>query len=356
MIKQMESFKIPFFLKASIICLGLYALVSALYILQNILVPIIGSIIIAMLLNPLVQFFTRFKMNRILAISISLLLLILIGGGLIGLLASQASRFSSSFPDLALNFRVVLNQSISWLSKNIGISSSQIDLWIDSVKIEMIQFGKSIIAETLLNIGGLLVVLLLIPVYVFLILYYKPLLVTFIHEVFHSNESNAVTEILTATKKIIQSYLIGLIIEAIIVATLNSVGLLIIGIDYALLFGVIGAILNLIPYVGCMIAVALPMLIAFASNSPYSAFLVLALFTLVQMIDNNLIIPNIVASKVQLNALVSIIIVIAGGALWGISGMFLAIPLTAILKVIFDHIPYLKAWGTLLGKPIKIKK
>jgi predicted PurR-regulated permease PerM len=220
----------------------------------------------------------------------------------------------------------------------------------------MIQFGKSIIAETLLNIGGLLVVLLLIPVYVFLILYYKPLLVTFIHEVFHSNESNAVTEILTATKKIIQSYLIGLIIEAIIVATLNSVGLLIIGIDYALLFGVIGAILNLIPYVGCMIAVALPMLIAFASNSPYSAFLVLALFTLVQMIDNNLIIPNIVASKVQLNALVSIIIVIAGGALWGISGMFLAIPLTAILKVIFDHIPYLKAWGTLLGKPIKIKK
>jgi predicted PurR-regulated permease PerM len=76
---------------------------------------------------------------------------------------------------------------------------------------------------------------------------------------------------------------------------------------------------------------------------------VLLLYLFIQFIDNNYIVPAVVASRVKINALVSVIVVLIGGALWGVSGMFLSIPLTAILKVVFDHIESLKPWGFLLG-------
>lgn len=130
---------------------------------------------------------------------------------------------------------------------------------------------------------------------------------------------------------------------------LNTIALLILGIDYAIVLGIIGALLNVIPYIGGIVAVALPMILAFATKSPLYVFLVLIAYMIVQSIDNHFIVPKIVASRVKLNALVSIIAILTGSALWGVSGMFLALPLTAILKVIFDRIEPLKPWGFLLG-------
>ncbi|MFZ4520939.1 MAG: AI-2E family transporter [Bacteroidales bacterium] len=148
----------------------------------------------------------------------------------------------------------------------------------------------------------------------------------------------------------IQHYLIGLVIEAIIVATLDATALFILGIDYAILLGILGALLNVIPYIGGLVAVALPMMIAIATKSTawYAVYVLLAYY-FIQLIDNNYIVPIIVSSKVKINALFSIIVVIAGNALWGVPGMFLSIPLLAIIKLIFDHIDSLKPWGFLLG-------
>jgi predicted PurR-regulated permease PerM len=159
-----------------------------------------------------------------------------------------------------------------------------------------------------------------------------------------------VSEVVTQSKTVIQRYLVGLVIEAAIVATLDATALLILGIDYAILLGIIGALLNVIPYIGGLVAVALPMMIAVATKSTaWYAIYVLAAYYFIQIIDNNYIVPKIVASKVKINALFSIIAVIAGNALWGIPGMFLSIPLLAIVKLIFDHIDSLKPWGFLLG-------
>ena len=73
------------------------------------------------------------------------------------------------------------------------------------------------------------------------------------------------------------------------------------------------------------------------------------LYYIIQLIDNNYIVPKIVASKVKINALVSIIAVLAFGVLWGVPGMFVSIPLTAVAKLVFDRIDPLKPWGFLLG-------
>jgi predicted PurR-regulated permease PerM len=159
-----------------------------------------------------------------------------------------------------------------------------------------------------------------------------------------------VTEIVTQTKTVIQRYLVGLIIEAMIVAALDATALLVLGIDYAILLGIFAALLNVIPYIGGLVAVALPMIVAIVTKtSAWVAIYVLILYYIIQLIDNNLIVPYIVASKVKINALFSIIVVFIGNALWGIPGMFLSIPLLAIGKLIFDRIELLKPWGFLLG-------
>jgi predicted PurR-regulated permease PerM len=195
--------------------------------------------------------------------------------------------------------------------------------------------------------------ILLMPVYIFLFLFYKPLILNFLFEVFAEENSRQVGEILNETKSAIQSYMVGLLLEALIVAVLNSTALLILGVKYAILLGVIGALLNLIPYIGGVIAIALPVLIATVTKDGYNTQVgILIAYIIIQFIDNNILVPRIVSSKVQINALISIIAVLLGAALWGVPGMFLSIPFVGILKIICDRIPDLKPWGKLLGDSV----
>jgi predicted PurR-regulated permease PerM len=190
-----------------------------------------------------------------------------------------------------------------------------------------------------------------------MLLYYKSHLLTFMHKLFGSDNDGKVNEVLSETKTLIQAYIVGLFIEFLIIAILNSIGLLILGIEYAILLGVSGALLNLIPYLGGIIAMTVFALIAFVTKSPIFVIYVLGLYTFIQLIDNNYIVPKIVGSKVKLNALISLIAVIAGAALWGIPGMFLSIPLIAIVKLILDRVEYVKPWGFLFShiEPVKVK-
>jgi predicted PurR-regulated permease PerM len=342
-------FKIPFYVKASLISIGMFAFISVIYISRGIIIPIIYSIIIAVILTPIIDFLVRKGINRLVAISFTVSIMVVASVSIIALLSSQASMFIQSFPKLITQLDELVFQTGLWLANNFNISPFVIhELTIDA-NAEVSNGLRSMIGPTLINIGNVLVVLFLIPVYVFMILFYQPLLIEFIHRLFSINKLETVNTVLAATKRIIQSYLVGLLLEALIVAVLNSASLLILGIEYAILLGVIGAILNVIPYIGGVVAVALPMLIALSTKSPVYALLVLVAYIIIQFIDNNYIMPKVVASKVQVNALVSIVVVLVGGALWGIPGMFLSIPLTAILKVIFDHIDSLKPLGYLIG-------
>ena len=154
---------------------------------------------------------------------------------------------------------------------------------------------------------------------------------------------------LNSIKRIIKNYLVGLMIETGIITLLYFVSLLLLGIDYAILLAVISALVNIIPYIGGLIGVIFPVVIALSTKSPYYALLVIITYAVVQEVDNHYIRPKIVGSKVKINALISVIAVIAGEDLWGMSGMILSIPMVAIAKVIFDHVKPLKPLGNLLG-------
>ena len=356
-----KEFIFPFYAKASLLIIGLFVFISMLYIGQGIIVPVVFAVIIAIVLHPIVNFFVKHKIPRVAAIVITLLISFIVVAATGILIYNQAIRFSESWPVLVDKFTETFNQTAAWASGYFDIKPTAIQDWIIKTKTELMANSNAAIGQTLFAVGNGVLVLFLIPVYVFLVLFYHKLLVEFIHRLFISSDQRQVNKIVNQTKTLIQRYLVGLAIEAVIIAILEIAALLILGVDYAILLGVIGALLNVIPYIGGIVAVALPMMVAFATkDSAWYPLYIMVIYYIIQLIDNNFIVPVIVSSKVKINALFSIIVVFAGNALWGVPGMFLSIPLIAIVKLIFDNIEPLKPWGFLLGddipgKLIKVK-
>jgi predicted PurR-regulated permease PerM len=342
----------PFYFKTTVILFGLVLFVYSLSMLSGILIPFSFALIIAILLNPLVNKFQRKGVGKIFAIIFAMLIALLVLGGIMYFISSQVMGFSENFPILKDKFYDLLKQLEVWVHTNFGIT---IDKQVELIN-EALNSSKALVGQTLGTAVTTLMIVFILPVYIFLLLFYKTLLLNFLYETFAEKNSTQVADILKQTKSAIQSYMIGLLIEALIVAAMNSTALLILGVKYAILLGLIGAFLNMLPYIGGIIAIALPVLMATVTKTGYSTQLgIIIAYIIIQFIDNNFLIPKIVSSKVQINALVSILVVLLGGALWGVAGMFLSIPFVAILKIICDRVEGMKPLGKLLGDEIPTK-
>jgi predicted PurR-regulated permease PerM len=341
----------PFYIKATVTLIGLYYLVSILNLLSGILVPFAFAILFAILLNPLYNRLLRLKLPRPLAV----LLTLLVGIGftvLIGyLLSSQVAQFGKSFPVLKERFGQMTDSLENWISVQFGVSIQKQILFVKNA----INSSQAAIGSIIGTVFGTLSLMLIIPIYIFMLLLYKNLILNFVYEVFREEHSKRVSEVLAQTKSAIQSYIVGLLIEMIIVSSLNSLALFIIGVKYAILLGVIGGIINILPYIGGFVAILLPVLIATVTKDGYSAQVeVIVSYLLIQFVDSNIIFPRFVSVKVQINALISLLAVFLGNMMWGVAGMFLMLPIVAVLKIIFDRIEELKPWGKLLGYEVPV--
>jgi predicted PurR-regulated permease PerM len=342
----------PFYLKSTVILFGLILIVYAFAQLQDILVPLAFAAFLAMLLNPLVNRLQTYRVPKLAAVFIALLILILGIAGVFYFLSTQVIQFGASLPVFKQKFVVISHDLQHWVFATFGLTIAKQNQMIN----DALSGGQSMMGKTVGTLFGTVAVVVLLPVYIFFMLLYKTLILNFFYEVFAEENSKKVGEVLKETKTAIQSYIVGLLIEMIIVAAMNSGALLLLGVKYAILIGCIGAILNVIPYLGGIVAIALPVLMATVTKDGYSTQLgVIAAYAIIQFIDNNIIVPRIVSSQVQINALISIIVVLLGNALWGVAGMFLSIPFVAVLKIIFDRIETLKPWGKLLGDNIPTK-
>lgn len=344
----------PFYLKSTIILFGLILVVYVFAQLADILVPLAFAAFLAILLNPLSNRLENWGIPKMLSILLAILIAAMAVAGVLYFLSTQIAQFSESLPMLKEKFGVITADLKQWLASTFNMPISKQDKMIK----DAVDTMPAMLGRTLGGLLGVLAIVFLLPVYIFLMLYYKTLILNFLYEVFAEENSKQVGEVLKETKSAIQSYIVGLLIEMIIVAAMNSTALILIGVRYGLLIGVIGAILNLIPYLGGIVAIALPVIMATVTNNNdgyTTQLLVIGAYVVIQFIDNNILVPRIVSSKVQINALISIIIVLLGNALWGVAGMFLSIPFIAVLKIIFDHIDTLKPWGKLLGDTIPTK-
>ncbi|NNU34708.1 AI-2E family transporter [Mucilaginibacter sp. S1162] len=147
-----------------------------------------------------------------------------------------------------------------------------------------------------------------------------------------------------------------MVFEMVIVATVACAAFWFIGIKYAVLLGIIVGLFNIIPYLGIFSALALSVLITFATGPVSNAVWVGVSVICIHLIDANVLLPAVVGSKVRLNALITFLGIILGEMMWGLSGMFLSIPVIAIFKIIFDRIESTKARGYLLGGDYEYKE
>lgn len=346
----------PFYVKIAYFMVAIITTTYVLCIGSGIILPLLFSTIFAILLNPIVMFLQKKRVPRIIAILLVITVAMSLVAGLIFFLTKQVSLLSNMLPLLKTKSNIMAQQIIQWISWRFNVPAFKLQNWLHNAMNSAVTSTSSLLGQTLITITTTLITIFLIPIYMFMILFYKTLIMEFLGKVFNKSKHHNIEVILSESKSLIQSYLVGLLIESVIVSTLNIIALLIIGVDFAVLLGIIGGILNVIPYIGGIVAVLLPMIIALTTQSANAALWVLVAYAIVQFLDNNILMHYVVASKVKINALASIIVVLTGGAIWGIPGMFLSLPLTAIFKVIFDRIEDLKPFATLLGDTIPTKQ
>ncbi|MGO4819669.1 AI-2E family transporter [Flavobacterium sp. W22_SRS_FP1] len=346
-----NTIKYPFYIRLSFTLISLISITYILYIGQAVLIPLLMAFLFAVLLLPINTFLQRrLRFPNGLAATITILIFVLAFLGILAFLSYEVTGIASDFDSIKKNINLFITDIHRFIKSNFNVSIWEQRKYMEDVAQDSVKKGKETIGTTLISVSNIILDITLIPIYTFLILLYRTHFMVFFTKLFRKEYHPKVQEILSQVKIAVQSYVSGLIIEMITVSVLTSLGLYIIGIEYFLLLGLITGILNLIPYIGILIAGILTILASLTGTPDVSLILgVIAVNVVVQIIDNNILVPIIINTKVQINALVSIIGIIIGGGIAGIPGMFLAIPILAIVKIIFDKIDSLEAWGYLMG-------
>lgn len=343
-----ETLKFPFYARLSFVLIALIAIWVILFYGQGIITPILLALLFSILLKPVKNFLEKkLRFPHVIAAITAVVLFVAFFAGIVFFLSWQISDMMSDWEKIENNLNYHLSNLQELIRDTFQISKTEQNKFLNTTAADT---GKQLIGSTLMSVSDTLLNLVLVLIYTFLMLLYQTHFVKFLCKLWDKKYHAKLQEILLQVKVSVQSYIVGLFIEMIIVSVLTTVGFMIIGLEYAFLLGAITGILNLIPYIGILCA-GLLSIVASLTGSPDLTIVVgvIAVNVIVQFIDNNFLVPMIVSSKVEINAIVSIIGIIAGGALAGFAGMFLAIPLLAILKVIFDRIDGLSPWGYLMG-------
>jgi predicted PurR-regulated permease PerM len=206
------------------------------------------------------------------------------------------------------------------------------------------------VATTFVGIAETIVLTIFFFIFTFFILQYRRLLMRFVVELFDRNHNEKVQAVISRIRSLINSYVLGLLIEMSVVAILIFTSLMILGVKYALLFSIMAAVLNIIPYLGIYFCMALAMIITAATSTTGHVVGVGIVFIVTHFVDANVILPHIVGGKMKMNPFITILVVLIGHLIWGIPGMFLFIPLTAMIRLISEEVPGMKPWAILIGE------
>ena len=340
----------PLTVKRSIELLGLFLIGILLLVGKAVIMPLIMAFFVSIVLLPVYRFLKNRRLPDSVAILLSILLMIASGIVVIWFFTSQISKLLSDFPQIKETILLHTRQLSEFIVQKTNYSTDKQLQFYHEKNAQLLTSAGAMLRGTLVSVESVLVLLGLMPIYVFLLLFYKNLLLRFVFLWFSPQKHDRVEVALRQTESIIKSYLIGLMIQiAFIVIILGGI-LELLGVPHALLIGIILAFLNLIPYIGIFIGTVIGLLIVLASSQELLPLLeLIGVVVVVHFLDQNVLRPRVVGSKVKINALTSIVGVVIGGHLAGIAGMFLSLPIIAILKLIFDQTEMFAQWGVLFG-------
>lgn len=288
-----------------------------------------------------------------LAIIISIICAAAVFGGLVYFFSYQIASFGDDLPELKRALEDKIARLQTFIIENFNISRRDQTKWVNQKVQESANSGGEYILGFFSATTSLMASLALIPIYVFFLTYYKEKYKRFIVIISGDQNQENVLNIIKKVSNVSQKYLKGLFLDMLILAVLNSAGFLLLGIKHAILFGVLAAILNIIPYIGVLIGSILPVTMALITKDEIGyAIGAAGVCVVVQFLDNNFITPYVVGSSVSINPLTATIALVASAMMWGVAGMILCMPLTGMLKVICDHVESLKPYGYVIGEEV----
>lgn len=321
-----------------------------LYFGKTLFIPLSFSLLVGFILYPICKWMETKGINKGIAIVISILGVTLLAGAIIYLLFVQFSEFLEEWQSLRIKLGETINQLSVFISERFDISLEKQTEFINNTLNNSGSQAFSIVRNTAYSLSESVFFLLMIPVFSTLILFHRQMLSNALYELFPKEKKNTIHEILVETINAYYNFIKGMLVVYLIVGLLNSIGLLLIGVPHPFLFGFIASILTFIPYVGIMISSLLPIAISWITyNSIWYPLAVIAVFSIVQLLEAYLIFPFAVGNRLKINTLVIIIAIIVGGILWGAAGMILFIPFVSVMKLIADRTPSLKTLSVLLG-------
>ncbi len=328
-----------------------------LYFGKPLLMPLSFSLLIACVLYPFSKWLEQHRFPKVLAITISLsmlgVLLVIIGALFVRIIAA----FTLKWPLLEKKLLTLINTISEFFISDLQISFVQQELWLSNALDKLPEFILPILKNVLYESSVGLVLIILIPIFSGLILYYRRRLVNSLFSLFPTVGEEIITQIIRKTIDTYYNFIKGMLLVYLIVGALNSVGLLIIGIPDAFVYGFLVAIMTFIPYIGIIIAAALPVSVAWITfENPVYPFMVILLFTIVQYLEANVIFPFAVSSKLNVNALATLAMILLGGMFWGGSGMILFVPFAAIIKIVADNLKANNVISILFGEDKKLDR
>lgn len=345
---------LPSYAKLVCILLSLVIIVYGLHELKGLLIPLVFAILFSVLLFPLVQRLEKWRVPRILAIILCLLLALGVLTALFWGVSIQISNFSEVMPKFAKKGSDYIDSIRTFADERLNIDRQRQVSEIKKYLNQALSEGGTILTSTLLATTSILTNMFLVLLFAFFFLLYRDFFRSFFYKVFEDTRRSKIDDVMSGIYEVVKDYLAGLVLVILIIGTLMTVGLLILGVDYAVFFGFFGACLVLIPYFGISMGSLLPAAYTLVTqDNPIKALGVIGVFLFVQTLEGNFITPYIVGSKVSINPLAAIVVLILWENIWGLPGLILALPMTAILKVIFDSVEALKPYGFVIGEAEK---
>ena len=343
--------KRPFYIKLMCVSVSLLVIGYITVIAKDVLSPLIFSCLFSILLLPLASFFERkLRLPRSAAAMLSVLLFLGAIGALLAVIGSQLTGLAKDWPQFRTQLGASVENLQQWVAHRFNINAAKQMDYVQDATDKAMSASSAVLGTVVLSASSILLFLVFTFIYTFFFLLYRKRIMEFLVTVFLEENKTVVQEVVEQVQYMIRKYIIGLLIQMAIVATVVSIAFSLMGIQYAILLGLITGVLNIIPYIGIFSAMVLSALVTLATAAVATkALFVIVALVVVHLLDSNILLPVVVGSQVRINALITVLGVIVGEMLWGISGMFLAIPVVAVLKIIFDRVAGMQAWGIILG-------
>lgn len=325
---------------------------------RSLLFPFLFAIFFSFLLMPLEKWIFKRLSNKVVSITGSVVLVLGFIGGLGFVFGYQLIQIITDMASIQSQLQTGVEEIVSFIDTNIPYIEMPADQQsMNDMMASILQAPVQFVGSGISSGAGFLVNASLTLIYTVFMLIYKDAFRDFLMIQFAKDKREEIESILSQSVHMIQHYLTGMVTVIIILAFLNCAGLLLIGVEHAIFWGVLAAFLVIIPYIGTTIGGMLPFLYSLATAEySWQPFAVIAMYVVIQQLEGNFITPKIVGSSVRINPFFALIGIVIMGSLMGLGGIVLAIPIMAILKLVADSIDVLKPVALLMDKDLMKKR